>query len=75
MALIFRWYLSKSSNWANRGIEKRETDYQVWCGPAIGSYNDFVKGTNLDPAVSGVYPSVVDINKELFKGACQLKND
>ena len=67
MSMVFRWYLSKSSNWANRGIAGRERDYQVWCGPAIGSFNDFIRGTPLDPKVSGSYPSVVDINHALLQ--------
>ena len=39
-------YLSKSSNWANRGIPDRKLDYQIWCGPAIGSFNAFIKGSH-----------------------------
>ncbi len=49
MALIFRWYLGLSSNWANAGVKERITDMQIWCGPAMGSFNDWVKGTYLEP--------------------------
>ncbi len=45
MALIFRWYLGLSSRWANGGIKKREMDYQIWCGPAMGAFNDWTRGT------------------------------
>lgn len=48
MALIFRWYLGLSSNWANAGTEGRSSDYQIWCGPSMGSFNDWVKGTYLE---------------------------
>jgi PfaD family protein len=48
MALIFRWYLGLSSNWANAGVKERVTDMQIWCGPAMGSFNDWVKGTYLE---------------------------
>ena len=61
MSMVFRWYLSKSSRWANDGVDARKKDYQIWCGPAIGSFNVHLQGTDLDPLVSGVYPSVVDI--------------
>merc|ERR1719331_3076287 len=69
MALVFRWYLGQSSMWANRGFEDRQMDYQVWCGPAIGSYNNFIKGTFLDPEVSGVYPDVGESNLQVLRGA------
>ena len=73
-SLVFRWYLSKSSGWANRGDAKRKLDFQIWCGPAIGSYNTFAAGTFLDPRAngSGLFPSVVDVNEQLLNGACFL---
>jgi PfaD family protein len=43
MALIFRWYLGLSSRWANAGIEDRQVDYQVWCGPAMGAFNEWTR--------------------------------
>ena len=48
MALIFRWYLGLSSNWANAGKADRKMDYQIWCGPAMGAFNDWVRGTYLE---------------------------
>lgn len=48
MALIFRWYLGQSSTWANRGIADRKIDYQVWCGPAMGAFNEWVRGSFLE---------------------------
>ena len=47
-ALIFRWYLGLSSNWANAGTKGRAADYQIWCGPSMGAFNDWVKGTDLE---------------------------
>ncbi|MCI0650282.1 MAG: PfaD family polyunsaturated fatty acid/polyketide biosynthesis protein [Planctomycetes bacterium] len=47
MALVFRWYLGLSSQWANRGEESRQVDYQVWCGPAMGAFNEWTRGTFL----------------------------
>ncbi len=49
MALVFRWYLGMSSRWANRGEPGREMDYQVWCGPAMGAFNEWVRGSVLEP--------------------------
>ncbi|MDA3648380.1 PfaD family polyunsaturated fatty acid/polyketide biosynthesis protein [Saccharopolyspora indica] len=47
MALIFRWYLGLSSGWSISGTEGRVADYQVWCGPAMGAFNNWVSGTYL----------------------------
>ncbi|AHJ27703.1 PfaD family polyunsaturated fatty acid/polyketide biosynthesis protein [Nodularia spumigena CS-584] len=47
MALIFRWYLGLSSRWSNSGEKGREIDYQIWCGPAMGSFNNWIKGSYL----------------------------
>ncbi len=48
MALVFRWYLGMSSRWANRGEPGRELDYQVWCGPSMGAFNDWARGSELE---------------------------
>jgi len=73
MSMTFRWYLSKSSGWANRGENDRKLDYQIWCGPAIGSFNDFIRGSYLDPKVAQQYPCVVQTNLQLLTGACYLR--
>jgi PfaD family protein len=48
LALVFRWYLGQSSRWANAGEPTRKIDYQVWCGPAMGAFNEWVKGSFLE---------------------------
>jgi PfaD family protein len=48
MALIFRWYLGLSSRWANVGDAARQVDYQIWCGPAMGAFNEWTKGSFLE---------------------------
>ena len=48
MALVFRWYLGLSSRWANAGEPSRQLDYQVWCGPAMGAFNEWAKGSFLE---------------------------
>jgi PfaD family protein len=48
MALVFRSYLGRSSNWANSGEASRQIDYQIWCGPAMGAFNAWVKDTFLE---------------------------
>lgn len=49
MALVFRWYLFMGAQWAREGVEARRTDYQIWCGPAMGGFNDWVRGSFLEP--------------------------
>ena len=48
LALVFRAYLGKSSKWANAGDPSRQMDFQIWCGPAIGAFNQWAKGSLLE---------------------------
>ncbi|MFO7666817.1 MAG: PfaD family polyunsaturated fatty acid/polyketide biosynthesis protein [Desulfobacterales bacterium] len=48
MALVFRSYLGRSSNWAKNGDPTRKIDYQIWCGPSMGAFNQWVKGSFLE---------------------------
>jgi trans-AT polyketide synthase/acyltransferase/oxidoreductase domain-containing protein len=48
MALVFRWYLGKASRWAIEGDAARRLDYQIWCGPAMGAFNAWTKGSFLE---------------------------
>ncbi|MFE7659509.1 PfaD family polyunsaturated fatty acid/polyketide biosynthesis protein [Streptomyces celluloflavus] len=66
MALVFRWYLGLSSHWARRGEPERTADYQIWCGPAMGSFNTWVRGTWL--AVES-NRRVADVARHLMTGA------
>lgn len=58
MALIFRWYLGLSSRWANTGEESRQVDYQVWCGPSMGAFNEWTKGSWLAEPVNRTIATV-----------------
>lgn len=48
MALVFRSYLGKASGWAIAGDPARQLDYQIWCGPSMGAFNEWVRGTFLE---------------------------
>ena len=69
MALIFRWYLGLSSRWSNAGEAGREIDYQIWCGPAMGAFNNWVKGSYLEPVGDR---HVVDVAHHILTGAAYL---
>jgi trans-AT polyketide synthase/acyltransferase/oxidoreductase domain-containing protein len=69
MALCFRWYLGMSSRWAIAGERARKMDYQVWCGPAMGAFNDWVRGSFLEPTEAR---TVVQIARNLLEGAAVI---
>jgi PfaD family protein len=69
MALVFRSYLGRASRWAIEGDADRRLDYQIWCGPAMGAFNAWTKGSFLeDPAQR----TVAQIALNLLEGAAQL---
>jgi trans-AT polyketide synthase/acyltransferase/oxidoreductase domain-containing protein len=69
MALIFRWYLGLSSRWSSAGEKGREVDYQIWCGPAMGGFNDWVRGSYLAEPQNR---RVVDVAYHIMTGAAFL---
>ncbi|AEI40432.1 ACP S-malonyltransferase [Paenibacillus mucilaginosus] len=48
MALIFKWYFAYSTRLALSGNPENKVDYQIQCGPALGAFNQWVKGTELE---------------------------
>ncbi len=48
MALIFKWYFMHSMRLAKQGDLNQQIDYQIHCGPAMGAFNQWVKGTTLE---------------------------
>ena len=69
MALVFRWYLGLSSAWANRGEPERTLDYQIWCGPAMGAFNEWVRGSALEAPAGR---EVTRVAHALMDGAARL---
>ncbi|WP_433521451.1 PfaD family polyunsaturated fatty acid/polyketide biosynthesis protein [Nocardia pseudovaccinii] len=66
MALTFRSYLGMTSRWAVSGDADRRTDYQIWCGPALGAFNRWIRGSFLAVPEQR---SVVQIGLNLMEGA------
>lgn len=48
MAAIFRWYFIHSTRIAMNGDPAEKSDYQIHCGPALGAFNEWVRGTELE---------------------------
>ena len=69
MALIFKWYFIHSTRLAMRGVEEEKVNYQVHCGPALGVFNQWVKGTPLE---SWRNRHVSDIAERIMKGAAAV---
>lgn len=70
MALVFRWYLGQTSRWAISGAEDRRPDWQIFCGPAMGAFNEWAKGTVYEQAENR---RVMDLALNLFYGAAILR--
>ncbi|MGR3221233.1 MAG: PfaD family polyunsaturated fatty acid/polyketide biosynthesis protein [Candidatus Anammoxibacter sp.] len=66
MAPVFRWYLGQSSLWANSGEPSRKIDYQIWCGPSMGAFNEWVRGSFLEDLQKR---KVVTVSLNLLYGA------
>jgi hypothetical protein len=52
--------------WAVTGDPNRIIDYQIWCGPAMGAFNEWVKGSFLEKPENR---RVADIAMNLLVGA------
>ncbi len=66
MALVFRAYLGQASRWAIHGVPERRADYQIWCGPAMGAFNAWAKGSFLEGPDNR---TVVQVARNLMEGA------
>jgi PfaD family protein len=69
MALTFRTYLGMSSRWAMSGDAERRSDYQIWCGPAMGAFNRWAQGSFLADVAQR---STVQIARNLLEGAAVI---
>ena len=69
MALVFRSYLGRSSRWPIDGDSDRRLDYQIWCGPAMGAFNAWVKGSFLEKPENR---TVVQVARNLLEGAAYV---
>jgi trans-AT polyketide synthase/acyltransferase/oxidoreductase domain-containing protein len=70
MALTFRWYLGMTSRWARSGEEDRKRDFQMWCGPAMGAFNEWARGSTLERLEGRTVGSVADA---LMRGAAVVR--
>jgi trans-AT polyketide synthase, acyltransferase and oxidoreductase domains len=69
LALVARRYLFQGAQWAREGDPRRTADYQIWCGPAMGAFNEWVAGTALEPVEAR---TVRQIALNLLEGAARI---
>jgi PfaD family protein len=69
LALVFRSYLGQASRWANAGVPDRALDYQIWCGPAMGAFNEWTRGSFLEQPEQR---TVAQIARNLLEGAAVI---
>ncbi len=69
LALIFRWYLGLATHWGIQGAPERKMDYQIWCGPAMGAFNAWARGTELEQPEQR---RVADVGLRIMEGAAAL---
>lgn len=71
MARVFKWYFAYTTQLALMGKVEDRVDFQVHTGPALGSFNQWVKGTEI---ASWRARHVDDIAERLMRGAADVLN-
>ncbi|MEZ4385363.1 MAG: PfaD family polyunsaturated fatty acid/polyketide biosynthesis protein [Nannocystaceae bacterium] len=66
MGATFRWYLAKTARWARDGHLERRRDFQIWSGPALGTFNRWVAGSRLEERE---HRRIADVAEALLRGA------
>lgn len=72
MALIFKWYFIHTTRLAMQGNAERKVDYQIHCGPAMGAFNQWVKGS---PLKSWRERRVADIAQLILDGTARVLSE
>jgi trans-AT polyketide synthase/acyltransferase/oxidoreductase domain-containing protein len=71
MALVFRWYFAYTIRSAFTGDESSRVDFQIHTGPALGAFNQKVKGTPLE---NWQNRHVADLADYIMNGTVELLN-
>jgi len=66
MALVFRWYFARTSRLAREGELQHQPNFQIHCGPAMGAFNLWARGTRLEHWKNR---HVADVLETLMAGA------
>ncbi|ESP91541.1 PfaD family polyunsaturated fatty acid/polyketide biosynthesis protein [Pseudoalteromonas luteoviolacea] len=71
MARVFRWYFAHSMKLAFSGDEQARVNFQVHTGPALGAFNQWVKGTELESWQNRHVDKIAD---KLMRDTAELMN-
>ncbi len=71
MALVFKWWLGRTVQAAIAGEEDEKVNFQVHTGPALGAFNQWVLGTDLEEWRNR---RVSDIGRKLMEETARLLN-
>lgn len=69
MAWVFKWYFRNSTHQAMAGNVAHRVNFQIHTGPAMGAFNQWVKGTRLENWRSR---RVADVAEVLIQSAAQM---
>jgi trans-AT polyketide synthase/acyltransferase/oxidoreductase domain-containing protein len=72
MELVFTWYFNHTMKLSFNGDIKDKVNFQVHTGPALGAFNQWVKGTKLEKWQNR---QVGVISKKLISEAASLIQD
>ncbi|MGA1780577.1 MAG: 2-nitropropane dioxygenase, partial [Planctomycetota bacterium] len=59
----------EAQGWYKAGDTARRADYQIWCGPSMGAFNEWVSGT---PLAAVENRRVTTVAHALMEGAARL---
>jgi trans-AT polyketide synthase, acyltransferase and oxidoreductase domains len=71
MGHIFRWYFVHSTRLALEGRKDEQLNFQIHCGPALGAFNQWVRGTRFQ---SWRNRRVAEIAEHLLDATAELLN-
>ncbi|MCP5006300.1 MAG: SDR family NAD(P)-dependent oxidoreductase, partial [Planctomycetes bacterium] len=69
LRLIFQWYFAHSTSVTLEGRLEEKDNFQIHCGPALGSFNQWVQGTRYEHWKNRHVDGITEI---LFTQACSL---
>jgi trans-AT polyketide synthase/acyltransferase/oxidoreductase domain-containing protein len=69
MAKLFRWYFAYSNRIAIEGVVDDRVNFQISCGPALGSFNLWAAGSDL---AHWRNRHIDDLAERLMDGACRV---
>lgn len=69
LAAVFKWYIAKGKASAIAGESGNKVNYSIMCGPAMGAFNQWVKGTPLE---AWRHRRAGEIAVKMMNGAAQI---